>query len=446
MQVRDSWSSKLGFILAAMGSAVGVANIVRFPFLVGEHGGAAFIIVYLLCLLLLGVPLIISEIAIGRATMLNPVGAFFLIGKSFAWRQAGVFIVFTGLLISSFYGVLSGWLLGYFIAALNGSLLEIKTPEQAQNFYYGIVASKNISLSLYAGFMGVCFAILYLGVRRGIEFASKLLMPIMVVLLLMLAYYGLSLPNAKHAIKFLFTPNWQQLNFNSVLLALGQAFFTLSLGQGTMLTYGSYLSKENSIFKCCIPVVIADTFISLLASVVIFTIVFASKMAADSGLALVFNTLPLVFAKMSWAYPVSIMLTGLILLAALTSQLSVLQPVIAYFIDELGWPRSNAVFLACSISVILGIPSALSYLWPIKLNVLYIVDRLCTTMFIPVGGMLVAILAGWKWGIKDMVKEINFSNKSSKLMRRYQRLYLGFSIKYFAPLAISLIMFKNYFS
>lgn len=438
---RDTWGSRLGFIFAVAGSAIGLANIWRFPYIVGKHGGAAFIFVYLLCLLFMGFPIFMSEMLIGRATHTSPSGAFRKLGGSKTWSSAGKLTILTGFIVSSFYSAVAGWILGYLIEAIIGKVHHFESTDQAILHYAGLIGSPLWTLSFHFLFLVLCTGVLYLGVRKGIEQGSKWMMPLLFIVLFFLVFRGLMMPDAGKALRFLFTPDWNVLTPTAIIIAMGQAFFTLSIGQGTLVTYGSYLAGNENLIKSCLPVVLMDTLVSILSAIAVFTIVFSVGMEPNSGPGLIFHTLPWAFSQLPGGYLLAVLFFLLVFIAALTSEISAMEPTIAYLIDERGWKRHSAV-LACGLGAfLLGIPSALSYnlLKNYALHgVTFLdgIDLLCSGILIPIGGFLAVILVGWVWGYKNAI--IQLKQGAENLFRKHPWVayYFWFCFKYSAPILI----------
>ena len=443
---RDSWSSRLGFIFAVAGSAVGLANIWRFPYIVGKNGGAAFVAVYLICLLVIGFPVFMSEILIGRAAQLSPSGAFEKLSGRTAWGWAGKLTIVTGFLVSSFYSSVAGWVLGYLIEALKGNLSSFSSTTQATEHYINLMHNPWWGLSFHLLFISLCTGVLYLGVRKGIEQGSKIMMPLLFFVLIMLVLKGLSMPNAGSGLKFLFTPNWSELTPAACFIALGQAFFTLSLGQGTIVTYGSYLSKHENLLKSCFPVVLMDTCVSLLSAVAVFTIVFSVGMEPGSGPGLIFQTLPWVFSQITGGYIVAIFFFLLVVIAALTSEISALEPSIAYLVDERKWPRKLAVIICGLGAFLIGIPSALSQSLLADyriygLTFLDLMDFITSGFLIPLGGFLAVVFVGWIWGFTKAMEQLKLGANEVFHRQAWLAYYFWFCIKYSAPILILLVFF-----
>lgn len=448
---RESWGSRLGFILAVAGSAIGLANIWRFPYIVGKHGGAAFIIVYLLCLFLMGFPAFMSEILIGRATQTSPSGAFRKLGGNSFWSSAGKMTIFTGFVVSSFYSAVAGWILGYLVEAVYGNLTHFQNSDQTALHHAALLGNPWWGLGFHFLFLALCIGVLYLGVRQGIEKYSKFLMPLLFMVLFILVLKGLSMPSAGEGLRFLFTPDWSVLTPTAIIVAMGQAFFTLSIGQGTLVTYGSYLRGEENLVQSCFPVVLMDTLVSIFSAVAVFTIVFSVGLQPDVGPGLIFHTLPLAFSQISGGYLLALLFFLLVVVAALTSEISALEPAIAYLIDERHWTRRSAV-LACGLGAfLLGIPSALSYnllknYTLFGMTFLDIVDLLCSSVLIPLGGLFAVILVGWVWGVPQAIAQMKRGAPDLFERRPWLKSYFWFCLKYSAPILIILVFLNAFFS
>jgi NSS family neurotransmitter:Na+ symporter len=395
--LRESWRNRAGFALAAMGSAIGLASIVRFPYLVADHGGAAFIFVYLVSLFVIGIPILISEVTLGRATQKNCYEAFASKGKSPFWKGAGAWVLLTALLVSAFYSALSGWICGYLVEAIFDRLQPLHTSELATEHFKMLLATPLWGLSYHFVFLGLSVALVYAGLRKGIERGCKILMPILLLTLLILVVKGLTLDNTSSALEYLFKPEWNLITPGVILMALGQSFFTLSLGQGTMITYGSYLPKNSHFMGSCVAVALSVVIVSILSAIAVFTIVFSSGIEPEGGLGLMFQTLPVVFSNMVGGHILAVSFFLLVALAALTSEISALEPVIAYLVDERGWIRKNAALATGAMAFVIGIPCALSTSlladWTLfGKNILELFDLIATTVLVAVGVGLGVVL------------------------------------------------------
>ena len=445
---REHWNPKIGFILAAAGSAIGLGNIWKFPYVVGDNGGAAFIIIYLLCVILLGLPVIISEIIIGRTTQLNPVGAFKALSKSRLWPMVGGMGILAGFIILSFYAVVAGWSAGYIIEAISGHFYNFTTPEAAGEHFTELTENVTWIVSWFAVFMGLTVSIVYFGVQKGIELGSKILMPLLFIILFILMINGLTLDGASEGLKFLFHPDWSKITGGTILEALGQAFFTLSLGMGAMLTYGSYMSKKDNVPTASAEIVFLDTMIAVVAGIAIFTAVFSTGQSPTVGAGLIFHTLPVVFTKMTGGYFFSIIFFLLLAIAALTSTISLLEVVVAYFVDEKGWARHKAVIVFGGVTFLIGLPSALSFnvlsdFHIFGLTFFDLADYFSANILLPFGGMMISIFIGWIWGVDNALKELyngaeNIFDKTPYLIPIWT-----FLIRYVAPISIFTILINS---
>jgi NSS family neurotransmitter:Na+ symporter len=446
---RATWGSRIGFVLAVAGSAVGLANIWRFPYLVGSNGGAAFVLIYLFLIFLVGIPTLLAEIVIGKKTQQNPKQAFEDLSGSKTWGRLGGITILTGFIVSGFYSAVSGWIFGYFLEACVGSLTNFTSPEETVSLFTTLRSSASFCLLTHAGFLAICTLLLLFGVRKGIEAGTKVMMPLLFLTLAIIAIKGLSMPNAYKALEFLFSPSLESLSSTAILAALGQAFFTLSLGQGTMVTYGSYLPQKEDLWKTALPVVFMDLAVSLLAAISVFTIVFSVEMHPDCGPGLLFITLPWVFTQISGGMLLAIAFFLVVLLAAITSEISALEPAIAYLQDTFKWSRKYSTLTVCFGSFLLGVPCALSYSLLsnytfFEMPLLEAFEALCSHFLIPLGGLLGVLLVGWKWGDKFSVAEITKTTSSKFFSSVFVQKYLAYCFKYICPLCILLIFLKSF--
>lgn len=340
-QTRGFWTTRMGFILAASGSAVGLGNIWKFPYITGENGGGAFVLVYLVCIFLVGLPIMLAEFTLGKKSNLNPVGAFSAIKPKSPWVGIGFMGVLAGFLILSFYGVVGGWSIAYAVKSITLSVVDFSHPNEAGDFF-GKFVSDPIEVTFYhAIFLSICIIIVAKGIDSGIEKACNFLMPILILFLFILMIRSLTLPGAVEGVEFYLSPDFSKITPHAILLALGHAFFSLSLGMGAMITYGSYLDQKENLVYATVAIVFFDTFIALLAGLVIFPAVFAMGLEPAAGPSLVFHVLPTVFSSMPLGTFASIVFFTLLMIAALTSGISLLEVVVAFFIDQLGWSRKK---------------------------------------------------------------------------------------------------------
>ncbi|NIT35851.1 MAG: sodium-dependent transporter [candidate division Zixibacteria bacterium] len=421
-RLREHWGSRFGFILAATGSAIGLGNIWKFPYITGEHGGAAFVVVYLICIIIIGLPVMMAELAVGRTAQRNPVGAYKVIRPGTGWFLVGGLGVLAGFVILSYYSVVAGWVMAYVFKAITGAVTRFTADAggaaAAKGHFESFAARPGLSVLWHFVFMAICTFIIFRGVRSGIEAASKILMPVLIAILLVLVVWSLALPGSAAGVRFYLVPKittvdvgplsipfFQGLTWSAVLIALGHAFFSLSLGMGAMLTYGSYLERNADLSFSTATIAVADTVIALLAGLALLPAVFAMGLAPDGGPGLLFHTLPAVFASMPGGFVFAILFFVLVALAAITSGISVLEVVTAFTIGEMGWRRRVAAPVIGAIIFVIGIPSALSFGAMDKfrlfgLNFFDVMDYLSANFFLPLGGLLIALFVGWGWGPK----------------------------------------------
>ena len=448
MANREHWGSKFGFVLAASGSAIGLGNIWKFPYIAGENGGAAFIFVYLICIAIVGLPVVIAEILMGRTTQRNPVGAFRALSGSKFWTAIGGLGVLAGFIILSFYTVIAGWSLGYMIEALQGTFSTLGTAEQASNHFNSLVGDPTWMIGFYSIFFVFTMAVVILGVKEGIEKGSKIMMPILFIILIILMIKGISLKGSEAGLTFLLKPDWSKITGQSVLIALGHAFFTLSLGMGALMTYGSYLNKKTNIPNAAVQIVFLDTLIALMAGVAIFTAVFATGQDPAGGPGLIFNTLTVVFGSMTGGYYFGLLFFVLLTVAALTSAMSLLEVVVAYFVDERSWGRSQAVMLFGSLVFLFGLPSALSF--NLLADFTYngktffdIVDFIASNVLLPFGGLLIAIFVGWIWGFDKALIELKHGAENVFKNRKWLVTTFKVFLKFISPVMIFIVFLHS---
>ena len=419
---REQWGSKLGFILAASGSAVGLGNIWKYPHMAGQNGGAAFTIVYLVCILVVGLPILLGELVIGRNTQLSPVGAFNKLADKSNWKWVGFLGVASAFVILSFYGVVGGWTLRYTVYSLSGGFESLSGNADASGVVFNSFISNSINPIFWQIlFMSVCIGIIIKGVKSGIEEGSKIMMPIIIVILGILVVRGLTLDGGSEGLIFLFKPKFSDLTPSSIVLALGHAFFTLSLGMGTMLTYGSYLDKKQNLFSSAIWVILLDTAIAMLAGTAIFTIVFAMGADPSAGAGLIFVVLPTIFPQIGGGLVWGTLFFFILFMAALTSAISILEVVTAYFIDQKGWSRAKATLSFGLVITVVGIFCSLSlggftdFKIIFNLSFMDFLDELSSKYMLPIGGALTAIFILSKWGVVAFLDEIKIGMESIKI-------------------------------
>lgn len=446
---RESFTSKFGVIAAAAGSAIGLGNIWRFPYVTGQNGGAAFLLIYLAFVTLVGIPVMMSELIIGRSAQKNAVGSFKKLAPRKPWFLVGMMGVAGAFVILAFYAVVAGWTLSYLFDSARYlvqpgkyGFAQMSTEQLRQYFQDGfdafLVGTWKPILTFLA-MMGLTVIIVLSGVKEGIEKYAKILMPALLVLLVALVIRGITLEGARAGVRFLFKPDFSQITGNTVLVAVGQAFFSLSVGMGTLITYGSYIQKNDNLANTAISVAFADTFIAVIAGLAIFPAVFAFGINPDSGQGLVYITLPVIFQKMALGSLWALLFFILLCLAALTSTISVLEVVVAYFKEELNMNRKKATLLAGSSIGILGLIVSMSW-GPLAgvtfgdKNIFGLFDA-SPAYFLPLGGFFIVVFVGWYWGREKSRKELSSEGRFSV---SYYPFFI-FLVRYFAPIAIALV-------
>jgi len=420
MQSRENWGSKLGFILASAGGAIGLGSIWKFPYITGMCGGGAFVLVYLVCIALVGLPVMLIEFSVGRKTQLNPVGALKTLAPGTPWFLAGGMGVAAGFIILSYYSVVAGWTIGYIFVAMSGVFQSFVEPAQAAEYFNAYNTNGAYSLATHFIFMALCVFVVIKGIKSGIEKWSMILMPILFVILIILIIRGVTLPNSIEGLNFIFKPDFSKITTTTVLQALGLAFFSLSLGMGAMVTYGSYLARDNDMLFSAVTVIMLDTIASLMAGVAIFTAVFSFGTDPAAGPALIFHVLPTIFPQIPGGYFFGIMFFILLVIAALASGISLMEVVTAYYVDQKGWSRPKATVIFGSLIAILGIPSALSAGLMANVKVFGLtcfdfMDYVSNVYMLPLGGFLLTIFVAFKWGVANFIEELKQGNAKLSL-------------------------------
>jgi NSS family neurotransmitter:Na+ symporter len=446
MAGRGAFGSRLGFVAAAAGSAVGLGNIWRFPYEAGRNGGAAFLLVYIICIIIIGYPIMAGEISMGRSSRANPYRAYTTLGNR-NWRWVGLWGIICGIMFLSVYNVVAGWAFGYFIQI---TFMDLMTIQDYGGFFTDYTSSIGANFFYSLAFMLITAMIVSRGIQGGIEKASKILMPILLALLLGLIIYSLTLPNAMEGVKYYLIPDFGKINVRTVYSALGQAFFSLSLGMGALITYGSYINKNDNIAGSAGLVTGADTIIAFLAGLMIFPLVFSMGQSPEAGPGLVFVALPGIFQQMG---PVvgKIIGSGFFLLlcfAALTSTISLLEIPTSFLVDEKKWPRKLVAWVGAIVVFLIGLPSMLSqgaveglsnflhYEGQAK-SFFDVVFDVFSDTGLPLGGLLMVIFITRKWGI-DKFDEENASGNEN-YMTSLVRKFLHFSIRWVTPILLATI-------
>lgn len=440
---RDGFGSKLGIIAAAAGSAIGLGNIYRFPCELGNNGGAAFLLVYLIVVVFLGIPVMLSELVIGRRGQSNAVGAFKKLAPKSAWPIVGYMGVLCGFIIFAFYSTISGWTLEYIVKSVSNSFQGKDLAAMEQDFSnFHDMGWRNVMWQ--AIFIFLTGFVVFKGVQNGIERYAKILMPVLLVILVILGVRSATLPGAKDGLVFLFKPDFSKITGKVLISALGQGFFSLSLGMGALITYGSYIKKDDNLTSTAFSVVLSDTLIALLAGIVIFPAAFSFGINPQAGMGLVFNTIPMIFNQMMGGYWFCIIFFVLLAIAALTSTISLLEVVVAYLSEELHIKRQWATVLACVATMLIGSFASLSLKSNTSLafggrTVFDWMDFISSNILLPLGGVLIVLFVGWRLGKSHFFDEVTNSGKLKSPLKRV----ILFIIRYLAPLAIIVIFISG---
>lgn len=441
-KVRESWATKLAFIFAAAGSAVGLGNIWRFPYVTGTNGGAAFVVIFLIIIAFIGYPLMVSEITLGRETNKNPIGTFKKLAPDTPWWLLGALGILTGFVILSFYSVVSGWGIAYFFKGLSG---ELGSGADFEAVFTSHIGSTWAPILWHFLFMALTVLIVGLGIVRGIGRAVKYLMPVLFILILILVVRSVTLDGAAEGLRFYLYPDFSEITWQTWLEAAGQAFFTLSLGMGAIITYGSYLKKDDDIPSSAAWIVGLDLAVAILAGFAIFPAVFALGFSEADGPGLAFITLPAVFAEIPFGQLFGSVFFLFFTFAALTSALSLLEVVVSWLVDEKDMSRTKATVLVGALIFLLGIPSSLS-MGAVDITVMGMtffdfLDNLQQTYLLPLGGLLTLIFAGYVFKANKTREGANRGASHFVLGRWFEVL-----IKYVTPLAILTILLFGIFS
>ena len=445
---RGNFGSKLGVILASAGSAVGLGNIWRFPYETGNHGGAAFILIYLGCILLLGLPIMIAEFLIGRHSQANTARAYQILAPGTQWRWVGRMGVLAGFLILGYYSVVAGWTLEYIFEAVSNSFAG-KTPAEFISSFQSFSSNPWRPALWLTLFLLATHFIIVKGVEKGIEKSSKIMMPTLFIIILILVGCSVTLPGAGKGIEFLLKPDFSKVDGNVFLGAMGQAFFSLSLGMGCLCTYASYFSKNTNLTRTAFSVGIIDTFVAVLAGFIIFPAAFSVGIQPDAGPSLIFITLPNVLQQAFSGIPIlayifSVMFYVLLALAALTSTISLHEVVTAYLHEEFNFTRGKAARLVTTGCILLGILCSLSLgvtkeFTIFGLGMFDLFDFVTAKLMLPLGGLLISIFTGWYLDKKLVWSEI--TNNGTLKVPTYKLII--FILKYVAPIAISVIFINE---
>jgi NSS family neurotransmitter:Na+ symporter len=444
--IHGQWTSRTAFILAATGSAVGLGNIWKFPYITGENGGGTFVLVYLCCIALIGIPIMIAEIMIGRRGKQSPINTMTVLARegnrSPGWVLLGWLGVLAGFLILSYYSVIAGWAMSYIFRTAGGMFNGV-TADGVNSIFTALVSDPERLLAWHTIFMVMTMIVVARGVKNGLEKAVTWLMPLLFILLIVIVLYAATTGYFMKGIDFLFT--FGEIKDGAILIAMGHAFFTLSLGMGAIMVYGSYLSEHHSITQAAIIIAIADTVVALLAGMAIFPIVFANGLEPGAGPGLIFQTLPIAFGHMQGGILVGVLFFILLVFAAWTSSISLIEPAVAYMVENKGMSRIYASVWIGALTWLMGIGTILSFnLWEdhtLSIPFLFknktffdTLDYLTANIMLPMGGLFIAIFAAWVMTEQASRDELKTYNRMYKVWR--------FLVRYISPLAV-IIVFLN---
>ena len=437
---RENFGNRFGVLVAMAGSAIGLGNLWRFPYMVGEYGGAAFIFVYIICFFLLCLPILIAEVTVGRRSQTNAFRAFHRLAPGSRWHLVGILMVATPVIVVSYYSVIGGWSVEYFFKACSLEFTQGASSEAGfGNMFSSFISSVWAPVLYHTVYLLVTAAVVAVGVKSGIERFGKIMMPLLFVLIIVIAVRAVTLPGAAEGLKYLFSPDFSKIDASVCSAALGQAFFSLSLGMGTMLTYGSYISKKENLAASSTYTAVSDTLFALLASCAIMPAVFAFGLNPQEGPSLVFETLPFIFSNMPMGGIVAILFFLALIVAALTSSISLYEVVVAYLVEEKQYTRRGASILVFIVAWVLGALCSLSFgpLSGFKIfgqTIFNLFDKLSANILMPVGGLLLVIFAGWVMKKDDVIGE--FTNGGTLKWNRKISGFVYFMIRYICPLIV----------
>ena len=444
--IHGQWTNRTVFILAATGSAVGLGNIWKFPYITGENGGGTFVLVYLLCIALIGIPIMIAEVMLGRRGKQSPINTMITLakgeGRNPGWVWLGWMGVLAGFLILSYYSVIAGWAMSYVFRISGGMFLGV-TADGANRIFTDLVTDPERLLAWHTIFMVITMMVVARGVKQGLEKAVTYLMPLLFALLLVIVIYAMTTGYFMDGLRFLFTPG--SIGGKGILIAMGHAFFTLSLGMGAIMVYGSYLSDEHSITQASMLIALADTVVALLAGMAIFPIVFAYGLEPGAGPGLIFRTLPIAFGHMPGGTMVGVMFFTLLVFAAWTSAISLIEPAVAYLVENKGLSRIYASVWIGIFTWFVGLGTVLSFnIWKDKtLTIPYLfenltffdtLDYLTANIMLPLGGLFIALFAGWVMREESTSEEIDTYPMIYKIWR--------FLVRFITPVAVIVVFLK----
>lgn len=426
MKHRGAWNSRLSFILATTGSAIGLGNIWKLPYMIGVNGGSAFVLIYILSILFVGIPLLMTEVMLGRRVQKNPMDAMQTLAKeshvSNAWKYVGGMGMLTGILILCFYSVVGGWVLSYVSTAAEIGFTNI-TAEQSKASFDALLASPFRLLFWHTIFMVITMGVVARGVSSGLEKANNFLIPALFAILLILLGYSMSVGDMQTSVDFMFKPDFSKITPITALVAMGHAFFSLSIGMGSVMVYGSYLQRDVSIARTSIYIALADTLLGLLVGLAIYALVFANQLEPNAGPGLIFQTLPIAFGQMPWGNFFGTLFFILVAFAATTSAISLVEPTIAWIVENTKVSRNKAANGLGILIWSIGVSVLLSFnIWQdvkiiFGLGIFDSLDKLTSTIMLPLGGLLMAVFAGYFMKKHFSQDELDLKNNAYRLWR-----------------------------
>ena len=443
---RENFSGRFGVLVAMAGSAIGLGNLWRFPYMVGTNGGAAFIFVYILFVFLLSLPILFSEFIVGRRSQTNAFGAIRILAPGSHWKWVGVLSIVTPMIIVSYYSVIGGWSIEYFFKSCTFGFTEYVTNEELDNMFNAFISSRWAPLFGHTAFLALTAFIVMGGVKSGIERFGKVMMPILFVVVVLIAVRAMTLPGAVDGIRYLFKPDFSKIDAGVCAAALGQSFYSLSLGCGTMITYASYVKKTENIVSSGVSIAVFDLLFALIACCAIMPAVFAFGLSPQEGPSLVFKTLPFIFSKMPLGGIVAILFFFSLLVAALTSSISMFEVGVAYFVEEKKLSRLLSCVVVFLITWIIGVFCSLSFgpLSSLKIlgNTIFdFFDKLSANWLMTLGSLFIVLFVGWKLSPSDIRDELTDGGQIASNNRLFP--VILFFIRFIAPAAIAIIFLSN---
>lgn len=443
---RENFSGRFGVLVAMAGSAIGLGNLWRFPYMVGTNGGAAFIFVYILFVFLLSLPILFSEFIVGRRSQTNAFGAIRILAPGSHWKWVGVLSIITPMIIVSYYSVIGGWSIEYFFKSCTFGFTEYVTNEELDNMFNAFISSRWAPLFGHTAFLALTAFVVMGGVKSGIERFGKVMMPILFVVVVLIAVRAMTLPGAVDGIRYLLKPDFSKIDAGVCAAALGQSFYSLSLGCGTMITYASYVKKTENIVSSGVSIAVFDLLFALIACCAIMPAVFAFGLSPQEGPSLVFKTLPFIFSKMPLGGIVAILFFFSLLVAALTSSISMFEVGVAYFVEEKKLSRLLSCVVVFLITWIIGVFCSLSFgpLSSLKIlgNTIFdFFDKLSANWLMTLGSLFIVLFVGWKLSPSDIRDELTNGGQIASNNRLFP--VILFFIRFIAPAAIAIIFLSN---